>query len=76
MLVKILLWGVICYFLYKFIFNLVIPVSKAASQMKEKIREMQQAEQAPYTQQNFQARDHSKPTPTSENDYIDFEEVK
>lgn len=46
--------------------------------MKEKIREMQQAqtEQSSYTQQNFHTTNHAKATPRSEDDYIDFEEVK
>ncbi|WP_026764415.1 DUF4834 family protein [Sediminibacterium salmoneum] len=85
---KVLFWCLAIYFLYRFIFGLVIPVSRTASQLKKKMAEMQ-AEQAYQQQEAFQTRQNpsqQKPTPGSGNgaytgtaskgDYLDFEEVK
>jgi hypothetical protein len=66
----------VVYLFYKLIFELVIPVGKASSQMREKIQQMQD-------QQNFQqqqARPAAEPQPAAkpktDKDYIEFEEVK
>lgn len=75
---KIILWGLLFYMAFKFVFELVIPVTKTASQLKRKMNEMQQ-------NQAFQQQQASTPTPetkTTQNssqkkdDYIEFEEVK
>lgn len=78
---KLIIYGFLIYLLYKFIFELVIPVSKATSQVKDKMREMQhmqeqqQAQQQQYQRQ--QATAASQPvTPKKDDDYIEFEEVK
>lgn len=75
---KIILYGFLLYLLYKFVFELVIPVSKATSQVKNKLREMQEQQQAQQKQQQ-------QPTPSQQaqaqagkskdSDYIEFEEV-
>lgn len=85
---KVLFWCLAIYFLYRFIFGLVIPVSRTASQLKKKMAEMQ-AEQAYQQQEAFQTRQNQaqqKQTTGSGNgtftnkaskdDYLDFEEVK
>ena len=62
--------------LYKFIFELLIPVSKATSQVKDKLREMQE-------QQNRQQRQQQQASETQQaqatkakgGDYIEFEEL-
>lgn len=86
---KVLFWCLAIYFLYRFIFGLVIPVSRTASQLKKKMAEMQ-AEQAYQQQEAFQSRQNytqekqssggsGKGTYTntaSKGDYLDFEEVK
>ncbi|MEO0066353.1 MAG: hypothetical protein RI983_1679 [Bacteroidota bacterium] len=77
---KVLFWCLAIYFLYRFIFGLVIPVSRTASQLKKKMAEMQ-AEQAYQQQEAFQTTQNpsqQKQTPgtTSKGDYLDFEEVK
>lgn len=85
---KVLFWCLAIYFLYRFIFGLVIPVSRTASQLKKKMAEMQ-AEQAYQQQEAFQGRHNptqQKQTSGSGNetytgtsskgDYLDFEEVK
>jgi len=74
--------GFVCfiiYLLYKLVFGLVLPISKAANQVKSKMNEFSQMQQQQTRQQ------HSTPPPTprpatkkysKEDDYIDFEEVK
>ncbi|MFL9481970.1 DUF4834 family protein [Chitinophagaceae bacterium LWZ2-11] len=83
MLLKFILWGIIFYFIYKFVFGVVVPVSKATSQMKNKIREMQdlqqqqQRQQAPHAQAAPQDKQHSSFNSNAiEGDYIEFEDVK
>lgn len=77
---KVLLWALAIYLLYRFIFGLVIPVSKTASQIKRKMSEMQQHQafqQQEYARQQEQPQ--QKQTPVSsvkKDDYLDFEEVK
>ena len=51
---KVLFWCLAIYFLYRFIFGLVIPVSRTANQLKKKMAEMQ-AQQA-YQQEAYQAQ--------------------
>ena len=74
---KIIIYGFLLYLLYKFVFELVIPVSKATSQVKDKIREMQEQQNAQQRQyQEQQTPPHQTETPKSKGDYIEFEEVK
>jgi len=78
-LMKILLWGIVLYYLYKFVFNVVVPVGKATNQMKGKIKEMQEEQLRQQQQtQHQQAAPQAKQQTTSniEGDYIEFEEVK
>jgi membrane protein insertase Oxa1/YidC/SpoIIIJ len=77
---KVLLWAFAIYLLYRFIFGLVIPVSKTASQIKQKMSEMQQ--QQAFQQQEY-ARQQEQPqqkqatgAAIKKDDYLDFEEVK
>lgn len=76
---KVILWGLALYFIYQLIFKFVVPVSKVASQMKSKVKEMQEHQEAARhqyeQQQSFQSAP-KPPTAKSEDDYIDFEEVK
>ncbi len=73
---KILLYGFLLYLAYNFIFKLVIPVSKATSQVKDKLREMQEQQAA--QQQAFNQQTKAEPVKTTEKsgDYIEYEEVK
>lgn len=79
MLLRLIIWSLVIYFFYKFIFEFLMPVGKAASQMKTKINEMQQQmqEQQQQFQQSQQNATVKPPNPTEKSgDYIDFEEVK
>jgi hypothetical protein len=77
---KVLLWALAIYMLYRFIFGFVIPVSKTASQIKQKMSEMQQQQafqQQEYARQQEQPQQKSTVNPTAKkDDYLDFEEVK
>ncbi|TAG29250.1 MAG: hypothetical protein EAZ35_11295 [Sphingobacteriia bacterium] len=80
---KILFWCLFIYLAYRFIFELVIPISKTAGQLKRKMTEMQQ-------NQAFQQETHNRSqsqqpqsqqrnggnTAVKKDDYIEFEEVK
>jgi hemolysin activation/secretion protein len=78
MLVKYIIWGFVIYLLYKFVFELVIPVSKATTQVKDKLREMQeqQAQQQYQQQQPVKPQQQQPSEPVKGGDYIEFEEVK
>ena len=43
---KFILYGFLFYLLYKFITQLVMPVGKASQQMKQKMQEMQDRQEA------------------------------
>ena len=68
----------IVYLLYKLIFDFIIPVSRASSQVRSKLNQMhQQQQQATSAQRNSSAQRSSNTDirPPAE-DYIDFEEIK
>lgn len=79
-LLKILLWAFVLYYLYKFVFNVVVPVGKAANQMKTTVQKMQEAAQQQYQQQEQQKQqaEQAKQQATVQHDadYIEFEEIK
>ncbi|MBX2932553.1 MAG: DUF4834 family protein [Chitinophagaceae bacterium] len=81
-LFKVIFWGIIIYYLYKFVFGVVVPVSKAAGEMKSKISQMQQAqEQYIKQQQQFNQQQQQQTTQTAkqkndnEGEYIEYEEI-
>ena len=75
-MIKLIFYGLVVYLIYKLVFELVIPVSKASSQMREKMQQMQ--DQQNFQQQQYrQAAEPTKaPTAKTDQDYIEFEEVK
>ncbi len=76
---KLIIYGILLYLLYKFVFELVIPVSKATSQVKDKIKEMQEQQirqQQQYEAQAAQAQQAKQAETKAGGDYIEFEEVK
>jgi hypothetical protein len=69
------------YLLYKLIFDVVIPIAKGSSQIKEQLREMQKKNQQSKSQsqenQSFKGNSNLGSKKSSSNeDYIDFEEIK
>ena len=75
---KIILYGFLIYLLYKFIFDLVIPITKATSQVKDKLREMEEQQRTQQYQQQQPVAPQQTPEATKkkEGDYIEYEEVK
>ncbi|MGI9137481.1 MAG: hypothetical protein ACR2IM_00425 [Sediminibacterium sp.] len=77
---KLIFYGIMIYFLYKLIFNVVVPVSNGVKTVRQN---MEQVRNAAHQQANEANRSHShfdnapKPTsPPADAEYIDFEEVK
>lgn len=76
-MIKLIFYGLVVYLIYKLVFELIIPVGKASSQMKEKLHQMQQQQQNFQQQQSGPVAEPQKAAkPTSDKDYIEFEEVK
>lgn len=80
MITRVLLIALLLYFLYQFIFRFLIPVSRAAREMKSKMNEFQTQMQQ---QQGFGPQQQQRPEPIKQTtpepkggDYIEFEEVK
>lgn len=70
------------YFLYKLVFDFIIPVAKTTKQVKKQFSEMSSRMQEQMNQQqanaykNNHASGNSSEKKTVSGDYIDFEEVK
>jgi hypothetical protein len=78
-MIKLIFWCVLIYCLYRFVFELVIPVSRTVSKMKQTVQKMQEQQgfQQHTTPQQSKEEVPKKSTTTNTNDeYIDFEEVK
>ena len=78
-MIKLIFWCFVIYCLYRFVFELVIPVSKTVSKMKQTVQQMEKnqgpQQQTAKSQPTKEAP--KKPTTTNTNDeYIEFEEVK
>lgn len=75
-----MLYGLLIYFLYKVIFDIVVPVSKGVKSVRQNMEQMQQAaakaqeKTSSNTQQNKQQQ--TKVSSPDSSEYIDFEEVK
>jgi hypothetical protein len=70
--------GLAIYFLYRFIFNFIIPIYRVSKKMKGQMRDFQS--QMNQNGQGFQPNPpRQEPAPgksTKEGEYIDFEEIK
>ncbi|MFT4156150.1 hypothetical protein [Parafilimonas sp.] len=78
MILEWLFTFLVFYILYKLIFNFILPVSRATSQVRNKINEMNRQQEAAHTYSNSNTAKRnpsSKPAPPA-GDYIDFEEIK
>ena len=79
-MLKLLLYGLLAWFLYNLVFKFIIPVYKTTRQMKQKFREMQTNMQEHMNQQpDFSAQPNApkeSASKKSKEDYIDFEEIK
>jgi len=73
------------YFLYKLIFDFIIPAATTTKQVKKQFSEMQSKMQEQAEQYNQQQSNYSQPAnnnqqqfskPADKDDYIEFEEIK
>jgi hypothetical protein len=79
-MLRYIFWFLTIYFLYRLVFNFIIPVWRVSRQMKGQVRDFQdrmsaQNEAAPTSSPNT-AQPQPKPATEKKGDYIDFEEVK
>ena len=78
-MIKLIFWCFVIYCIYRLVFDLVIPVSKTVSKMKQTVQQMQENKgfQEHTTQKPSEQEPPKKPATTNTNDeYIEFEEVK
>jgi Sec-independent protein translocase protein TatA len=78
MIFRVLLWVLLAYFIYRFVFDFLVPLLTATRRFKKQVREFQnraQQQQDPLQQQSSADRQSTKP-PEKAGDYIDFEELK
>ena len=79
-ILKLLFELFVIYILYKFIFDLVIPVYKATQQVKQKMNSRQQQARQHEPPQNDPYQNGKKQQATAfkpaDDDYIDYEEIK
>lgn len=80
-MLRYLLLAFTIYFAYRFIVNFLIPVVKTTRQVKKQfdsVREQQTYQQAQQPHQHQQAKPSpvQKNSKTSDNDYLEFEEIK
>ncbi len=75
-MIKLIFYGLVVYLIYKLVFELIIPVGKASSQMREKLQQMQQQQQNFHQQSQPTAEPQKATKPASDKEYIEFEEVK
>ena len=75
---KLLIELFLFYLLYKFIFELVIPIFKTTLQVKRKMNEFQQNMNKQAETNRTSSENTAKPTASKpkSDDYIDFEEIK
>lgn len=69
--IRLILELLALYLLYKFVFDLLLPMIRSTKKMKEQVDAFQQKQQ-------MHDEPAAKPNPSSRNDadYIDFEEIK
>ena len=79
-MLKLILYGLLIWFLYNLVFRFIIPIYKTTREVKKKFSEMQGRMQDQMNQQagyNTPPRGQEKSAEqVSKGDYIDFEEVK
>ncbi|MDP4263525.1 MAG: hypothetical protein Q8941_13445 [Bacteroidota bacterium] len=75
-MIRILLYGLLIWFLYKLIFHFIIPVYNTTRHIKKKFREMHahmQEEQQGFGRPSAETQSSQR---SASEDYIDFEEIK
>jgi hypothetical protein len=76
---EIVLEGLFLYFLYRMVFDFIIPIYRSSKKVKDHMEEMQHRMHDSLRQQQQQrqaATPPPQPRPVREGEYIDYEEVK
>jgi len=80
---RVLLWIFLAIFIYKFVFNFLVPLIKVSWRVRSQIKDFQrqqQQQQEPLQQNSTNgqqpAANNSTAPKSKTGDYIDFEEVK
>lgn len=76
-MLRVFLIALLLYFLYRFVFNFLIPVIRTTRRIRRTMQDMQQPMQG-FQQQHHGPQNNAEqaqPTP-GKGDYIEFEEVK
>ena len=75
-MIKLVLELFVLYIIYKFVFELILPVYKTTKHIKKKMNEMNDhLENQQRKNQSFSSSNQDKKNEKS-NDYIDYEEIK
>lgn len=70
-------WCLVIYLLYRFVFELVIPIARTVNKMKTTVSQMQdQQQQTTQTQSKPKPQSSKGGTTNTNEEYIDFEEIK
>ena len=76
-MMKVILYGLLAWFLFNLVFRFIIPIYKTTRQMKKKFREMHtQMQDKTNKHRDFTTPAPEKPVAKKTGDYIDFEELK
>ncbi|MDE3250833.1 MAG: DUF4834 family protein [Bacteroidota bacterium] len=82
MILRFILFALVAWFVYRLVFNLILPVARTTRQIRRQFSAMQEQMQQHQAQQEQEAGTHrresqpSAKSPDIAGDYIDFEEVK
>ena len=74
-MLRYILIGFACYFLYRFIFELVIPVYRTTKQVKKQFDSVRQQQSQNSTADSYPKKHPVNKTSVDKSDYIEFEEI-
>lgn len=79
-MLKLLIYIVVGWILYKLVFEFIIPVYNSTRHVRRQVRDMQQHMREQFEQQQQQQQAPPPPPPSpkprDKGDYIDFEEIR
>ena len=76
MLFKYILLGLFLYFMFRFLFDFIIPVVRTTKQVKKQFDAVREQQQQYYEQQQGPQPSAKSTAAVDQDDYIEFEEVK
>lgn len=76
-MIRIIIWAIVAYCIYKIVFDFLIPIFRVSRRMKRQVREFQRQANGEF--ENYQKDNISPnqaPPKQKQGEYIDFEEIK